>query len=87
MLITKSISVYERTLETAVRIGAQNPYTEKARASLQRMKDLLVAEARRDEEEAAREAAEDAAAPAGPDTQWLPPAPSREGAAPGSHVG
>ena len=44
-----------------------------------------MAEARRDEEEAAREAAEDAAAPPAPDAQWLPP--TRGDAATGGHVG
>jgi len=44
ILISKSINVYERTLETAVRIGAKNPYIERTRASLERMKELLVAE-------------------------------------------
>lgn len=45
VLITKAITVYERTLEAAERIGATSPLVEEARASLQRMKDLLLAEA------------------------------------------
>lgn len=49
VLITKAITVYERTLEAAERIGAQSPFVEQTRASLQRMKDLLLAEAKADE--------------------------------------
>ncbi|HLT29331.1 MAG TPA: tetratricopeptide repeat protein [Myxococcaceae bacterium] len=50
VLLTKAIGIYERTLETAVRIGAQNPYIERTRASLERMKALLVAETRSEQE-------------------------------------
>lgn len=50
VLITKAITVYERTLEAAERIGAQNPFVERTRESLQRMKDLLLAEAKAEEE-------------------------------------
>lgn len=50
VLITKAISVYERTLETAERIGASSPFVEKTRERLQKMKDLLVAEAAMEEE-------------------------------------
>lgn len=46
VLITKAITVYERTLEAAERIGAVNPFVEDTKLSLQRMKDLLLAEAR-----------------------------------------
>jgi tetratricopeptide (TPR) repeat protein len=49
VLITKAITVYERTLEAAERIGAQSPFVETTRQSLQRMKDLLLAEAKADE--------------------------------------
>lgn len=49
VLITKAITVYERTLEAAERIGAQSPFVEQTRASLQRMKDLLLADAQSDE--------------------------------------
>ncbi len=51
VLITKAITVYERTLEAAERIGAASPFVEQTRASLQRMKDLLLAEARAEEED------------------------------------
>jgi tetratricopeptide (TPR) repeat protein len=49
ILISKAITIYERTLEAAERIGASNPFVEKTKASLQRMKDLLLAEAAAEE--------------------------------------
>ncbi|MBL9038327.1 MAG: tetratricopeptide repeat protein [Archangium sp.] len=45
VLITKAITVYERTLEAAERIGAASPFVEQTRESLRHMKDLLLAEA------------------------------------------
>lgn len=51
VLLTKAITVYERTLEAAERIGAQSPFVEKTRESLKRMKDLLLADAKAEEEE------------------------------------
>lgn len=51
VLITKAITIYERTLEAAERIGAQNQFVEKTRESLQKMKDLLLAEAKEEEEQ------------------------------------
>jgi tetratricopeptide (TPR) repeat protein len=51
VLITKAINVYERNLEAAERIGASSPFVQQTKESLQRMKDLLLAEARADEEE------------------------------------
>ena len=53
ILITKAINVYERTLEAAERIGAQSAFVDNTRESLKKMKDLLLADAIRDEEEAA----------------------------------
>lgn len=50
VLISKAITVYERTLEAAERIGSQSPFVEETRASLKRMKELLLAEAKADEE-------------------------------------
>jgi tetratricopeptide (TPR) repeat protein len=50
VLISKAITVYERTLEAAERIGSQSPFVEETRASLQRMKQLLLAEAKAEEE-------------------------------------
>jgi hypothetical protein len=52
VLLTKAINIYERTLEAAERIGAQNPFVERTRESLQKMKDLLIAEAQRDDDTA-----------------------------------
>ncbi len=49
VLITKAITVYERTLEAAERIGSVSPFVEETKQSLQRMKDLLLAEAKSDE--------------------------------------
>ncbi len=50
VLISKAITVYERTIEAAERIGAQSPFVEETRASLKRMKELLLAEAKAEEE-------------------------------------
>ena len=49
VLITKAINIYERTLEAAERIGASNPFVERTRASLKKMKDLLVADAAKED--------------------------------------
>lgn len=49
VLISKAITVYERTLEAAERIGASSPFVVQTRESLKRMKELLLAEARADE--------------------------------------
>lgn len=51
ILLTKAISIYERTLEAAERIGASNPFVEKTKQSLQKMRDLLVAAAEHDDQE------------------------------------
>lgn len=53
VLIGKAITVYERTLEAAERIGASSPFVQQTRESLQRMKELLIAEAKADEAEKA----------------------------------
>lgn len=53
VLIGKAITVYERTLEAAERIGASSPFVQQTKESLQRMKDLLLAEAKADEAEKA----------------------------------
>ena len=50
ILITKAITVYERTLEAAERIGASSPFVEKTRESLKRMKDMLLADAKAEEQ-------------------------------------
>ncbi|MFZ5469939.1 MAG: tetratricopeptide repeat protein [Myxococcota bacterium] len=51
VLITKAITIYERTLEAAERIGAANPFVERTRESLRKMKDLLLADAAAEEAE------------------------------------
>lgn len=50
VLLGKAITVYERTLEAAERIGASSPFVEQTRASLQRMKSLFLAEADAEDE-------------------------------------
>jgi tetratricopeptide (TPR) repeat protein len=45
ILLTKAIGVYETTVATAQRIGAGGPFVDRARASLERMKLQLLAEA------------------------------------------
>lgn len=49
VLITKAITIYERTLEAAERIGASSPFVERTKESLKRMKELLIAEANAEE--------------------------------------
>jgi TolA-binding protein len=44
VLLTKSINIYERTLEAAERIGSQNTFVAKTRQSLEKMKALLLAD-------------------------------------------
>lgn len=43
-LLTKSINIYERTLEAAERIGSHNAFVDRTRESLKKMKELLLAE-------------------------------------------
>lgn len=42
VLVTKAIDAYEKTLATAERVGAQNPFINETRKELERMKTLLV---------------------------------------------
>lgn len=51
VLITKAITVYERTLEAAERIGSSSPFVEQTRESLRKMKELLLADAKAEEAE------------------------------------
>ncbi|MHB8879660.1 MAG: tetratricopeptide repeat protein [Myxococcaceae bacterium] len=51
VLLTKAITIYERTLEAAERIGSSSPFVDKTREKLQKMKELLLADAKADEEE------------------------------------
>jgi len=69
VLLSKAITVYERTLEAAERIGAQSPFVEKTRESLKRMKDLLLADAKAEEAEEV---------PAKPEPEPLPPPPAQQ---------
>lgn len=75
ILITKAINVYERTLEAAERIGAQNTFVDRTRESLKKMKDLLLADARRDEEESAASSGEASSVPASAPTSASAPVP------------
>ncbi|XXF76664.1 hypothetical protein P2318_26950 [Myxococcaceae bacterium GXIMD 01537] len=45
VLLTKSISIYERTLEAAERIGSQNTFVDRTRESLRKVKSWLIADA------------------------------------------
>ncbi len=45
VLLTKSIDVYERTLETAERIGSQNTFVDRTRESLRKVKEWLLTDA------------------------------------------
>ncbi|WP_044889675.1 tetratricopeptide repeat protein [Myxococcus hansupus] len=45
VLLTKSINIYERTLETAERIGSQSTFVDRTRESLAKVKALLLADA------------------------------------------
>ncbi len=63
VLLSKAINIYERTLEAAERIGTANTFVERTRESLQKMKELLVADVKAEEEDAAAEGATPAAAP------------------------
>jgi tetratricopeptide (TPR) repeat protein len=65
VLITKSINAYERTLEAAERIGAQSVFVDRTRESLRKMKELLLADAQREEESVREE--HRSALPGGPD--------------------
>ena len=44
VLVGKAIRIYEQTLATAVRVGASNAYVDRARAALDRVKKLLLAD-------------------------------------------
>jgi tetratricopeptide (TPR) repeat protein len=58
VLLTKAITIYERTLEAAERIGASSPFVDHTRASLQKVKDLLIADAQLEEDDAKEAAPE-----------------------------
>jgi hypothetical protein len=47
--LSKAITIYEETLQTAERIGAANVFVDQTRQSLEKMKLLLLSEAADDE--------------------------------------
>lgn len=51
VLLTKAITVYESTLAAAERLGSSGPFVERARENLERMKQLLLADATEDAEQ------------------------------------
>ncbi len=48
VLLTKAITVYESTLAAAERLGSSGPFVDRAREGLERMKQLLLADAAED---------------------------------------
>jgi tetratricopeptide (TPR) repeat protein len=46
VLVSKAISIYERTLEAAERTGTNGPFIDAARERLERMKNVLIADAK-----------------------------------------
>lgn len=48
VLLTKAITVYESTLAAAERLGSSGPFVDRARESLEKMKQLLLADATED---------------------------------------
>ncbi|MBS2030076.1 MAG: hypothetical protein JST54_19395 [Deltaproteobacteria bacterium] len=48
VLVTKAINIYESTLEAAERTGSSGSFIDKAKASLERMKAVLLADAKLD---------------------------------------
>lgn len=59
VLVTKAIDAYEKTLATAERVGATNPFVNQTRADLERMKALLVEHPETDEAATAGQAVPD----------------------------
>jgi tetratricopeptide (TPR) repeat protein len=54
VLLTKAITVYESTLAAAERLGSSGPFVDRAREGLERMKQLLLADAAEDDPAPAR---------------------------------
>jgi tetratricopeptide (TPR) repeat protein len=69
VLLTKAITVYESTLAAAERLGSSGPFVDRARESLERMKQLLLADASEDTEAPAQ--------PQPPASRRRPPGPPR----------
>lgn len=68
VLVQKAVEVYDRTLDAADRTGAHNPFVARARASLTRLKNLVI----------------DGQSPAGPVKEAPPPPPPPPGLRPPS---
>ncbi len=79
VLVQKAITIYERTLSTAERVGVSSAFLDQTKSSLDRMKQVLLADAAADESE--RDAADAGAATpseADPERPPDPTAPARE---------
>ena len=66
VLVQKAIALYERTLSAAERIGVTSEFVEQTRRSLERMKQVLIEDAARDEEDGFEDL-DEAPSPAGED--------------------
>jgi tetratricopeptide (TPR) repeat protein len=51
VLVSKAINIYERTLEAAERIGSSSNFVDRTRESLRKLKELLIAEGEREDDE------------------------------------
>lgn len=80
VLVQKAIAVYERTLSTAERIGVRSGFVEQTQASLDRMKEVLLADAARDEAEGIRDTDLEPAE----EKEGAPSAPADRAEAPGA---
>jgi len=77
VLVQKAISIYERTLSAAERTGVSSAFVDQTRGSLERMKQVLISDAARDEAEGVEDEPADAPAPG--DADAAAPAPRRPG--------
>jgi len=87
VLLTKAITVYESTLATAERLGSSGPFIDRAREGLEKMKQLLLADAAEEEpaSEEQRPPASRRIPPARPrPPAGTPPAPPARAASGGS---
>lgn len=73
VLVHKAISIYERTISAAERVGVNGGFLEATKGSLDRMKQVLLADAARDEEPAVDDGAPPSAAEVDPDEPAAPP--------------
>jgi hypothetical protein len=49
--VSKAINIYERTLEAAERIGSASSFVDRTRESLNKLKELLIAEGQREDDD------------------------------------